>query len=113
MKNLSFLLTLCILVISCTDSESVLPTLKEGSGVKLLLERDNNYPLKLQSDEYLKRKRDSSRSMNADNTSLDFMNYLGRGYKIKEIPIGDPSNMSIGPVIDLNKLKTALTPPIY
>jgi len=104
-KKLHYLIISFIILFFSCDNEPHESAFKDSnSEVTVLLERDNNYPLKLVSDSYIERsKRMTTRSVQPDPPSSSFTNYLGQGYNVTAIPIADASYIS-SPVIDMSKL---------
>lgn len=104
-KKLHFLtISFIILFFSCDNEITHESAFKDSNNdVTVLLERDNNYPLKLVSDSYIERNKMNTRSVQPEPPSSSFTNYLGQGYNVTAIPIADAAYIT-SPIISVSKL---------
>ena len=107
MKKITTYFTICSMVfIGCRSEDNAFNNKSNQSinmGTIVLQERDPNSPLILSN----KKNRISTQSIasirSIPNQPLELQYYLGRSYKIQDIPVADPTNVSF-PVIDIEKL---------
>ncbi len=110
MKNNAWFLSILVLAVlfaSCKkdmDKPTIVSTTSElAIKVKVLKYRDADLPLVLQQSKY-----DTVLSIAWDSLAFPnlFQQYLGCGYEIKTLPVGNRENVTF-PVIDVQKLKLA------
>ena len=108
MKKTILLLSIASLaMISCRMENNLVDSNNESQlnlETIILQERDSNSPLILKQDDFPITIAQKNSFSNTDPTKpLDMVYYLGRAYKVTELPIGSARNVTL-PVIDFDKL---------
>lgn len=107
MKKIFTYFTICSIVFTGCRSEDNAFNKKDKQDINLgtiiLQERDPNSPLTLSNKKLKSSIQPIAITRAIPNQPLELQYYLGRSYKIQDIPVADPTNVSF-PVIDIEKL---------
>ncbi|WP_407485184.1 MAC/perforin domain-containing protein [Elizabethkingia miricola] len=114
-KKITYFIVCSLIFIGCRSEDNAFSSNKEKQNIDLgtiiLQERDSNSLLTL-SNKGMKSSAQAMAGTRAiPNQPLELQYYLGRSYKIQDIPIADPTNVSF-PIIDIEKLY-ALNPNLF
>ncbi|MCL1673075.1 MAC/perforin domain-containing protein [Elizabethkingia ursingii] len=105
-KRITYFIIFSIVFTGCRSEDNAFNKKDKQNinlGAIILQERDPNFPLTLSNKEIKSSIQSIASTKAIPNQPLELQYYLGRSYKIQDIPVADPTNVSF-PVIDIEKL---------